>query len=350
MKLLKEKAVRTFGLIYSLSFSAFISFVTMLFINSFIGSAVAFWRLSNFDRRRLVIFCSATLRIWFSIFMGHLEHFSRMTIVLTGDPFFANEAALVVCNHRSWTDTIILYSLARQVRMHGDVKFLAKRSLLAFPVFGFAGWILDVVIFIKRQSSSAGRRMGKVFSSLTDPRRERLPYWLISYLEGTRFTEKKHSMAIDFAKERGLTPLRHMLQPRTKGFLAQVRALRGNAEAVYDVTIGYHENYKKEMEPSFSKMYFTPSRVDRVIHVHQRRIPLDEVPEDDEELKQWVYKLYEQKDDLLDGFKQNGRFGGRPLRWNRMTLLYWLRCQLTIYSGFAVLLYLCIRLVTHSNQ
>lgn len=230
--------------------------------------------------------------------------------------------------------------------MHGDVKFLAKRSLLVFPVYGFAGWILDVVIFIKRQSDSAAQRMTRVFSSLTDPRRKKAPYWLINYLEGTRFTHEKLKAAHDFAKKRDLRVLDHVLQPRTKGFISTVHALRGSAKAVYDVTIGYQESDEKEMQPTFKQMYFTPPISKRVIHVHQRRIPLDQVPQDDEELKKWVYRLYEQKDDLLRGFRENGKFDGRPMRWNRMTWGFWIRCQLITYGAFFISIYGAYRIAS----
>lgn len=331
------------GVSYAALFSVFISSVTVVLVDFIIAGYIFLWRQVSSNYKAMANFCSSVLRVWFSIFMGHFEHFGRLTIVLTGDAFYANETALVVCNHRSWADTVVLYSLARQVRMHGDVKFLAKRSLLAFPVYGFAGWILDVVIFIKRQSSSAGRRMGNLFSNLTDPRRGRAPYWLINYLEGTRFTEEKRRVAQEFAKKRDLKVLDHLLQPRTKGFISTVHALRGHAGAVYDITIGYQESEKREMHPSFTEMYFVPSRTDRVIHVHQRRIPLSEVPDDNEQLKKWIYKLYEQKDQLLAGFRQNGKFNGRPMRWNRMTWGFWLGCQATFYCSFVLLVFLAFR-------
>lgn len=344
MSKFSTKLTHFVGVIYSLSFSVTISGATVVLVNSFFGCAILLWHVLQLNRHTIAKFCSAVLRTWFSIFMGHLEYFGGLTIVLTGDAFFANESALVVCNHRSWADTVVLYSLARQVRMHGDVKFLAKRSLLLFPVFGFAGWILDVVIFIKRQSSSAGRRMGQMFSSLTDPRRGNIPYWIINYLEGTRFSEAKHRAATDFAKQRDLDTLQHLLQPRTKGFVATVHALQGNAggnaQAVYDVTIGYQQSNDKKMSPLFVDMYFLPSRKNRVIHVHQRRIPLSELPKDDDALKNWVYALYKQKDDLLHGFRETGTFNGRPMRWNRITLGYWIRCQFVIYSLTLLVLYL----------
>lgn len=185
--------------------------------------------------------------------------------------------------------------------------------------------------------------MGNLFSSLTDHRRGKVPYWLINYLEGTRFTEEKRRIGNEFAEQRDLKPLRYLLQPRTKGFVATVGALRGNAAAVYDVTIGYIQNENGEMATSFQEMYLT-SGSNRVIHVHQRRIPLSQLPEEEEELKEWIYTLYQQKDELLRGFRQNGEFEGRPMRWNRMTLGYWMWCQFIIYSSAVTAAYIMYRL------
>lgn len=331
------------GVCYTAAFSVAISLVSLILIDGFIGIPVISLRKFRWKLGSIAKLCSGALRIWFSVFMGHLERFSRLSIVLTGDAFYPDEHALVICNHRSWADTLIIYSLARQVRMHGDVKFLAKQSLLLFPIFGFAGVALDVVIFIKRQSISAGRQMVKVFSSLLDPQRGNRAYWLINYLEGTRFTKEKQRNALSFARERQLKTLEYVLQPRTKGFIATVHSLRNNAKAVYDITIGYQLDENENMRPTFGQMFFLPPLMDRVVHVHQRRIPLEELPTDDEELKKWVYTLYEQKDELLRGFHKNGSFTGRPMRWNRMTWAYWLKCQFMIYGGFILSSYLLYR-------
>lgn len=41
---------------------------------------------------------------------------------------------------------------------------------------------------------------------------------LLLYPEGTRFTKKKHEAAVEFARSKNLPVLKHLLQPRTKGF------------------------------------------------------------------------------------------------------------------------------------
>lgn len=276
--------------------------------------------------RPIVGMQSAILDTWFTMLIGNCEHPGGFTLRVTGDVFRSDETAIIVCNHRSWIDTVALFSLARQVGRNGDVKFLAKKSLLLFPVFGLIGAVTDSVVFIERSAQRATEAMSKVYRRLTDARRADLPFWLIIYPEGTRRTPEKLAAARDFAKKRDLRALDHLLQPRTKGFVSATQALRGTAGAVYDVTVAYGDNAEEEVRPSFLEMYFTTAVRQRVVHVHQRRIPLDCVPAEEEEAKLWVYKLFEQKDALIDGYYKNKKFEGNPMRWNRMSLGRWLWC------------------------
>lgn len=277
--------------------------------------------------RTVVRFKSFVLRRWMSNYVGHFEHISRIDLEITGDSLRGRESALIICNHRSWMDTIVLYILARHVGLHGDVKFFAKKSLLAVPVYGLAGAILSVVIFISRNFGKANRRLDKTFAMLTDPKR-RWPFWMISYLEGTRRTQPKLEAAQAFAKQRDLTPLNHILQPRTKGFVASVQALRGDVGAVYDFTIGYQEadDESRDMVPNFPKQFFTTTTGRRKIRVHQRRFPIEDLPEEDEDIKVWAYKLFEDKDNLLDTFYRTGSFPGPRRPYTPMDKKYYYTC------------------------
>jgi lysophosphatidic acid acyltransferase/lysophosphatidylinositol acyltransferase len=38
------------------------------------------------------------------------------------------------------------------------------------------------------------------------------------FAEGTRFTEEKYKLSVEFSKKKGLPVLKHHLFPRTKGF------------------------------------------------------------------------------------------------------------------------------------
>ena len=58
------------------------------------------------------------------------------------------------------------------------------------------------------------------------------PIQVSIFCEGTRFTEDKYQVAVNYAKERGLPVLKHHLVPRTKGFavLAHYLKTKGNGE------------------------------------------------------------------------------------------------------------------------
>jgi lysocardiolipin and lysophospholipid acyltransferase len=323
-----------------------VSVSSLLVLDVLLGIVVLVWRLLRLPLRPLVRSLSWGLRHWMALFIGHFERFSRVTLVVTGDAFRERESAIVVCNHRSWMDSIVMYSVSRQVQTHGDVKFFAKKSLLFFPVFGLVGAIMDCVIFITRDISKAGKRLDRTFHSLTNPRR-RWPFWMISYLEGTRRTKEKLVSAQDFAKKRDLKPLEHVLQPRTKGFIASVHALRNTASAVYDITIGYQETLdeKRDVTPSFLRTFFTSDVTPRILHVHQRRFEMKDIPKDDDGLKSWIYKLYEEKDELLTHFKYTGSFPGHTQSWSRMSWSYYLQSVFGYWFLVLIVAFIFARIV-----
>lgn len=350
------------------------------------GLALGVARLAGAPRWAVATAQSAILRAWMSIYVGHMELYGRMTLSVQGDPFVPGESALVVCNHRSWTDTIVLYSLARQVGAHGDVKFFTKRSLLWFPVYGLAGVLCNVCLFIQRDMSAAAGAFLSLRTHLTGsdgddvggavgatklggaaasrggvgggaaataaaPKPGRFPpFWLINYLEGTRRTPAKVAQSQAFATSRGLPVLSHVLLPRTKGFIASAAALRGAATAVYDVTIGYGplpgvsaaEAVGKgsgAVTPSFNSLLYTASTTPRVLGVYQRRIPMEEVPSDAAELTDWLYALYAAKDARLAHLAAHGTFEGPPVAWTRISWRRFVGCVALFWAAVAAVLW-----------
>ncbi|KNC70418.1 hypothetical protein SARC_17053, partial [Sphaeroforma arctica JP610] len=43
-----------------------------------------------------------------------------------------------------------------------------------------------------------------------------LPFWIVLFPEGTRYTEKKHAESQKFCEEKGLPLFNHLLHPRPK--------------------------------------------------------------------------------------------------------------------------------------
>jgi 1-acyl-sn-glycerol-3-phosphate acyltransferase len=78
--------------------------------------------------------------------------FNKTQIEVTGlDQLTMKEWYLVICNHQSWVDIVILQRI-----MHGKIpflKFFLKKELILVPFLGLAWWALDFP-FMKRYSQS----------------------------------------------------------------------------------------------------------------------------------------------------------------------------------------------------
>lgn len=62
--------------------------------------------------------------------------------------------------------------------------------------------------------------------------------------EGTRFTPKKHEASVKFARERGMTELKHHLIPRSKGFTASLPYLKKKCPCLLDIQLAFDPNAK----------------------------------------------------------------------------------------------------------
>lgn len=260
------------------------------------------------------IICRTSL----SLFCLHMEHFGGLRVQHFGTPVKCGERAIVVCNHRSWVDTSVLVSMSRFSGVLGNLRFVADKQILHLPIFGVLAGLLDAVFIIERKASIALAPLSRAYSRL---RREYYPFWLVVYAEGFLRSDKKLAESRKFAQERGLVPLKHLLQPRTKGFVIALSALRHEIDCVYDVTIAYGDKPYAPAVPTFGELYISPARKPRTVNVHTRRIPIDQVPSDEEEAKKWLYALYEEKDQRLEKFYAEKKFEGNRVKWEPISLV-----------------------------
>ncbi|MEZ4323172.1 MAG: lysophospholipid acyltransferase family protein [Myxococcota bacterium] len=73
-----------------------------------------------------------------------------------GEPGLAEgEGAILVCNHRSWVDPLLLMGW---VQSNG----LSKRAILFFPVIGLFGWLAGAVYFDRRDRNARARARDEV--------------------------------------------------------------------------------------------------------------------------------------------------------------------------------------------
>ena len=218
----------------------------------------------------------------------------RIEIIISGDPLPLGENVMVTVNHQDMPDICTLFRLARSQGRIGDLKWFVKDILKYVPGLGWGMVFLDC-IFLKRDWKQDKTRLFKQLSRFEE---DQIPIWTLSFVEGTRMKTHKLKAALAFAQERGIEPHAHLLLPRTKGFCLTLDALRTHLDAVYDATIGYVDGVP-------SLWQWCRGDVQRV-YLHVRRYPVTDLPQEEEELAEWLKDRWYEKDALLDHFYREG--------------------------------------------
>lgn len=181
------------------------------------------------------------------------------------------------------------------------------------------GMVFLKMVFLKRNWDSDKERIMATFKTLRD---SCIPVWLTSFLEGTRITPEKAKESVEFAKSRGLPEFKHVMVPRTKGFIAMLKGLRGSQiEYLYDFTFGY-------VDGVFSFKDFLGKNLRGVkLCINVRRIPIASLPEDDTELANWCIAAFERKENLLKELAAcrttKRRFVGEPVQNEPLVIQDW---------------------------
>ena len=268
----------------------------ILVLNTVQAISILFYPFAPHWTRRVNRWCGRSLWGWW-IIQAEVDH--KIHIRFTGDPIPARENALVVANHQSVVDVLVLICFAWRVRRLGDVKWFVKDVVKYIPGLGWGMQMLDCV-FVKRDWDKDGDHINRLFRKY---RANEIPMFLVSFLEGTRKTPAKYQSAVKFAQSRNIHVPKHTMVPRTKGFTATVNGLRDHLDAVYDVTIGYGEGDAPSLIDAFG------GDVDR-IDIHVTRHSIDDLPRTDEGLSDWVFESYVRKDGLLETLAQDKAFPG----------------------------------------
>jgi 1-acyl-sn-glycerol-3-phosphate acyltransferase len=268
-------------------------FPTLIALNGLQMISLILRPFSPIAFRRLNRFIANTWWGWCAIgaekIYGIHTHYS-------GDSVPARENAIVILNHQEMADIPVLFSLARGKERLGDLKWFVKDILKYVPGIGWGMLFLDC-LFIKRNWLADRERIHRVFQNIID---HDIPFWIISFVEGTRMKPAKLHQSQEYAKENGLKPLEHVLIPRTKGFVATVQALRNHIDAIYDLTLGYVDGVPTVWQ-------WTKGYVHKV-HLHVRRFTVDKLPTEDDLLASWLMERFREKDRLLSHFYQDGFF------------------------------------------
>ncbi len=211
------------------------------------------------------------------------------------DDLSTDQWYLVIANHQSWTDIVVLQKI-----FHGKIpflKFFLKKELIWVPVLGPAWWALDFP-FMKRYSASFLEKnphlKGKdiEITKKACAKFKNMPVSVMNFVEGTRFTPEKH--------RRQASPFRNLLKPKSGGIGFVFSTMGEQLTSVLNVTIAYPGG-------PYSFWEFLCGYV-REILVEVEEIPVDEKllgdyvndPDHRESFQQWLNGLWREKDLTLD--------------------------------------------------
>ncbi|KAM3416027.1 hypothetical protein BST61_g9514 [Cercospora zeina] len=232
-------------------------------------------------------------------------------IVAGADDLPSGESAIVISNHIAWTDFYPIQSLALQTSMLSRCRYFAKHQLKWIPFLGWGLWALNMPL-VTRNWTTDQHEIDRVFHNI---RTKSLPIWLISFSEATRYTSAKRIAAEKWCEANGRKKLgKHVLYPRTKGFVACVTRLRTtrHVRAVYDVTIAYAYHppgagAKREFQrpPTFWQTLSQPKLGRQsTMYVHVTRHAIEDLPHSDAELARWLEERWVEKGERLESLRE----------------------------------------------
>ncbi|XP_031123061.1 1-acyl-sn-glycerol-3-phosphate acyltransferase PLS1 isoform X1 [Ipomoea triloba] len=235
-------------------------------------------------------------------FVWLFDWWANIKVELYIDPetyeLLGKENAVIISNHRSDIDWLVEFILAQRAGCLGNTLALAKKPLFYIPILGWSMWFAGFIV-IEGNWAKDERKLQSGFKELNDFQK---PFWLVVFLEGTRFTRENLLAAQEYAASAGLPVPKNVLIPRTKGFVTTVSHLRTFVPAIYDLTVAIP---KTEEQPTMLRIF---RRHSSVVHVHIQRHLMQDLPESGSGISQWCKDVFVEKDALLEQHLAIGKF------------------------------------------
>jgi len=214
------------------------------------------------------------------------------------DDLHRDRSYLVISNHQTWVDIVaIQHALNRKIPF---LRFFLKDELRYVPLLGAAWKALDFP-FMKRYSKDyLAKHPEKRGEDLKETKRacDKLrgkPISILNFLEGTRFTQKKHDQT--------KSPFQYLLNPKTGGIAFVIEAMGDQFDSILDITLHYPGGAK-----NFWSL-FTGKIEEITIWVERIPIPRDILGGnyfDDEafraRMQDWIHQIWLAKNERLTQF------------------------------------------------
>ena len=248
-------------------------------------------------RRQLSRAMTALAEGWIGTNNTMFRAFGLLRVDVSGvDGLSPRDWYLVVSNHRSWVDILVLqFVFNKRIPF---LKFFLKRELIWVPFLGIAWWALDFPFMRRHSAAHLAKHPEDRGKDLESTRKAcekfaEMPTSVMNFVEGTRWTPAKHQASG--------SRYRNLLPPRPGGTSFVLSAMGGTLHSMLDVTLAYTRPTPTLWDLCCGRL--GPVRVE----VRQRPIAAwlaagDYAGDEDyrQRFKQWLDGLWTEKDALLD--------------------------------------------------
>jgi len=170
---------------------------------------------------------------------------------------------LIVTNHQSWLDIVMLEYLFNRINRIPLLTFFIKNQLKWVPLLGFCWWAMGFP-FMKRHSKEylaknphkKGQDLHATLKAIEHFKK--IPASIVSFVEGTRCTPEK-------SRQQG-SPYQHLLKPKAGGISFVIGGMYKEIDSLLDVTIVYPDEHHSLWDFLCHRM--------TTIKIQIRRIPI----------------------------------------------------------------------------
>ncbi|PRP76496.1 lysocardiolipin acyltransferase 1-like [Planoprotostelium fungivorum] len=260
-----------------------------------------------FSWRAYRSWCDFLAAWWFRISVFFYEYVMGTSIVTVGDDIFQNnkETAIIIANHRTRLDWQFLWCLLHRTGTLQREKIVLKYGLKNVPGFG---WAMQkfCFLFLHRRWEQDEKNITRVLEHYSQ---HDYNFQLLIFPEGTDLCPDNRIKSYAYSEKNNLPRVEYTLYPRTRGLTHTLSLTRHKIDAVYNVTIGY----LPEQQIPQSEKELLQLQLPNEIHFHVQRIPIREVPIEEEKASEWISELWRKKEADLKDFYEKKRFPGKRL-------------------------------------
>lgn len=293
---------------------------------------------------------------WMLCSVASWSWFAKYYIVEVGEDITSclEQRCLILVNHQSTSDVPLLMTAFQNRNGVLEGILWIMDHLFRYTNFGLVSATRGD-FFITQGKNVRFSQLKSLEDHLFNVYMPRTRQWLVLFPEGG-FLRKRRETSQRYAKANNYPFLQHVTLPRVGAMYTIINSLRPgkleenlkqnrNTDAlddkqkeplrwVIDITIGYPDGGKPLDLPTICSSYRPPCTT----YFHYRCYPIDDVPEDMESMKEWLYDRWVEKENLLDEYYKTGKFPHKSVRGDNNSNNYKLMSQPTkvIFNDFYI--------------